>query len=234
MQSPRLATLLFLNRFQSKTFPQNLVIMFLFQLEWKKYVTGLFIGCKYKVIAPSVLTTVAPRADLQDKHKTWTQTLWSVRPVGNICLKLRVTKHFHLHVGATGTRPSLFVCGLYKLKVALTPSYMPVKLSVENLTSPAAARGRCRGSLLFPGPTPSLFLLLCVKAAEPCRHREDSPAGGRSHAIPPSRGPETGSLSDSSNTPHIPCSFYQSLRLVSFCFIFREERKKRQTAQSLN
>lgn len=41
-------------------------------------------------------------------------------------------------------------------------------------------------------------LLLCFKAAEPRRHREDSPAGGRSHAIPPSRGPETGSLIDSS------------------------------------
>lgn len=48
----------------------------------------------------------------------------------------------------------------------------------------------------------SLFAwLLFVKATEPRRHWKDSAAGGRSHAISPSRGPETGRLLDSSHTP---------------------------------
>lgn len=62
----------------------------------------------------------------------------------------------------------------------------------------------------FSWPNSLPPLLLCVKAAEPCRHREDSPVGGRSHAIPPSRGPETGSLIDSSNTPHILLPFIKA------------------------
>lgn len=67
---------------------------------------------------------------------------------------------------------------------------------------------------LFPGLTPRAVVrccvLLCVKAAESRRHREDSPAGGRSHAVPPSRGPKTGSLIDSSNTPHILLPFIKA------------------------
>lgn len=72
--------------------------------------------------------------------------------------------------------------------------------------------GRLEAAGLFPGLTPvrCVLLPLCVKAAEPGRHREDSAAGGRSHAVPPGRGPATGSLIDSSNTPHILLPFIKA------------------------
>lgn len=95
---------------------------------------------------------------------------------------------------------------------------------MENLTSLET-----RGSLLFswPNSLPPSRAVVVVKAAEPRRHREDSPAGGRSHAIPPSRGPETGSLIDSSNTPHILLPFikaFSSSRSASFSE--KEQKKK--------
>lgn len=89
---------------------------------------------------------------------------------------------------------------------------------MENLTS--LTHSRCRA---FSWPNSLPALLLCVKAAEPRRHREDSPVGGRSHAIPPSRGPETGSLIDSSNTPYILLPFIKAFPLPPS----QEEAKKR-------
>lgn len=109
-----------------------------------------------------------------------------------VALQRLATKRFHL---LSGPRALVQLC-LSVVYIILNESRGNVKLcanksSVENLTSLTIhAVG------LFPGltPPPPLALLLCVKAAEPRRHREDSPDGGRSHAVPPSRGPETGSL----------------------------------------
>lgn len=67
------------------------------------------------------------------------------------------------------------------------------------------------GFFFFSWPDSLFASLLFVKAAEPRRHREDSSAGGRSHAISPSRGPETGRLIDCSKTPSNPLPFIKAL-----------------------
>ena len=168
------------------------------------------MDCKDPVIAH--LTTVAPLADLQGTHKT--HRLYDASGQWGIfaCRTFGNNNTFSCSLGCGRSSSFVYLLFICILKVAVTTFYMPIKC-LWKILQHGPLLGVDASLFFFLWPDALLVLLSCIQAPEQHRHREDSPAGGRSHAISTSRGPATGSLPGSSNTPHILLPFIKAVPL---------------------